>query len=377
MKRGLYYFLDVYPIVLLDFGNDNYYFKLKQLVACFRSTFNKTLRCLHPRYVIKFKILKEAYPGYNEHTLHPNTLLVHINGFKNLTQTLCKKPMRQMFYEFVCQCLKKDNKIVDKNYQVHNVEDGNINMPEEQLYECVNCDYGTVNNIEFIGFENKFYFKAVDVARYIQCSSSYTINKYVDDKNMVLWRDLKNYFNNMCVWSNYTNRWKNHTIFLKELGLQQLIMAVKKDDKLYRDIIIDVNTFDDKKFEPYIKQLSKYKKKHLKANGCVLGKMLDDTVEFIMLPNKIIYFKLRQIVKHYSLRIANYNYYCNHLKDWSQLKRNLTKCNINWKKNLVMVDAEGVYKMLKDVGLQTEAEEFFFNKIYNATTSAFNHSEKA
>nr|AGS18842.1 hypothetical protein [Pieris rapae granulovirus] len=369
MKR-CYYFQDVHPVNIFYFNNNNYYFKLNQLADCFHLCFNTIRFTTNPRFLVNFDYLKTKHPN-TTYTLHPATLLLHIQGLDHFMTKFCAKSYCDLFLHFLNECFLHNNKCVNELFQICNItnsdidDNNNVNNLIDK-YESVKCVYGVLaSNIEFILIQNKKYFKGVDVARYINCTPSYCINKYVDDNNMVLWYDLKQYIQNNFIWLNYENRWKNNTIFLKEKGIKQLLMATIGDDEILRDMLINVDNYDAAEIQQYKKQKPVYTKKLLKAYECTVGKM-NGVVDFIVTPDQNVYYKLHQIAKYYMLKINNYDYYKKYLLEWFTLKLSLKKCNINWKPNLILIEGQGIYKMLTDVGLNVEAQDFIYSKMYEA-----------
>ncbi|AAQ21685.1 unknown [Cryptophlebia leucotreta granulovirus] len=354
------FFKDSFPVTILYFGFDNYYFKLRELTNCFLLSYNKVRLLNTDKFVVSFEELLERKPNYTEFKLHPNTLLIHINGLYGFFYRFCSKYQRITFLSFLQECFLENNKHLDRKFRF--VKENEEAEEEIEDVDTVSTLCGVLpNNIEYFSINEKTYYKAVDVARYLNCSASYNINKYVDDEYMVLWGDLKLYINNNYIWKNCENRWKDNTIFLKDAGLKQLCIATQGNTKLYFDITKSVYNHDP--HLEYIKTPSRYRKKVLKAKGCVVGKISNTNIEYLVTTNRV-YFKLHQIVKQYSLRINDYTNYNTYLTQWRSLSRNLIDCNIKWKSNLVMVTGEGVYEMLKDVGLKVEAEDFIYNKVH-------------
>ncbi|ABC61212.1 unknown [Choristoneura occidentalis granulovirus] len=362
MKR-CYYFQDTHPVNILCFGRNNYYFKIKQLAACFHVCVDR--KFLPNRYVVHFGDLKKKYPN-SGYTLHPSTLMLHVNGLNEFAIKFCTNGQKLLLKNFIKRCFEGDNKLINDEYQFISKNNTDSLVEDIVEMECINCVYGVLSpqNIEFFSYLHKTYFKGVDVAQYLQCSPSYCINKYVDNENMVLWKDLKQYLLNKFVWSNFENRWKENTIFLKTEGVRQLFMAVVGNDDDYRNLLVEVDNYDKKQDQLYIKRKSFYKKKKLLADGCVVGKLVTSDVDFIMTTNKKIFFKLGQISRYFNLKINNYEQYIEHLIKWKWIKQSLKRTNIKWKPNMMMVDADGVFKMLKDVNLSAEADDFMYSTIY-------------
>lgn len=358
MKR-IYYYLDTHPVVIYYFGKNNYYFKLKHLARCLYLCMNKVCLKINKRYIITFKSLQQKYP-LTKYTLHPKTLMINLLHLNILMSTFCTTLQSYVLNNFLTECFSQEGIFINSKFEI-------VTIPQHIDYnvECLEYVQGTIlYKVQFIAFKNKMYFKAIDVVRYLQCSSFYSVNKFVDDENMVFWSDLKRYMFRNYVCNNFLNTHKENTIFLKQKGLFQLVMAVAGNDNIYREFVISVN--NNNVTENYNKQPTLYKKKILKAEHCTVGKL--QGLEFIVTSEQCVYYKLNQIVKLYNLKMRNYNEYQEYIIEWKRLKQTLGRNNINWKPNLIMIDGQGVYKMLQDVNLISAAEDFAYVKMYEAKT---------
>nr|UYX49719.1 unknown [Darna trima granulovirus] len=361
-----FYFLDTYPVTLYNFGGNEYYFKVKQLTTCLNLCANRICRDVRRHYVTTFADLKNMYPKY-KHTANPNTLMLHIKGLNGFMREFCSKVQHCLMLDFVRNCLQTNYKWVNNNYHVTSIDNNaSDEMENSEEYDCVQCVYGTTpdpHRVEFIILNEKIYFKASDVARNVlKCSPSYCINKFVDDVYMVTWGGLKKYILNRFVWSNYSNRWKENTLFLKDKGVQQLVMAMNGgNDEAYRKLLSCIHYEDCDDIGNRTKIYSScYRKKHLKAQNCVVG-FTENGLHYIVTPDLTVYFKLRQIMKIYNFKLKNYDYYDDFIVRWKHLKKHLHDCNVMWKDNLIMVNEKGVIKMLSDLNLK--ADEFIICKV--------------
>lgn len=358
------YFLDAHPVTIMHLGGDNYYFRLKQLVSCLHLNFEKVRASINRRFIIEFARLRERYPSYDEHTAHPSTLMLHIDGLNALLSKFCPDARGALFRKFLQKCLAENGKTVDSRLRVSRKSDlEESEVEDDEEFQPIASIYGVLpSNVEYVSMNDETFFKGVDVARAMGCSPSYTINKYVDDENMILWVDLKRRVWKKYLWTNFVNRWKNNTIFLNREGVRQLSMASTGNQDAYRDLIAAKDTNDES--IRYVRPRSKYVRKHPKADGCTVGK--DGDLEFIVTPDGKVHYKLNQIVKKYGLRVCDYEHYGAYLKQWDEFSDALENCNIAWKKNLVLISGQGVYKMLEEVGLVAQAEDFVYKKIHNA-----------
>nr|AIU36882.1 ORF99 [Cydia pomonella granulovirus] len=361
IMKKYYYFQDRFPVTILYAGLNDYYFKLKELTSCFYLCYNRIRVSTTDKFISPFKRLRST-----DYRLHPNTLMLHINGLNGFLERFCSRCQRHSFLAFLRECFRDDNRYLDRRFRFVVAVDYDY---DEDIYqhESVDSVCGVLpSNIEFFSVNERTYFKGLDVARHLKCSPSYTINKYVADTDMVLWGDLRRYVHDKYVWTNCKNHWKDNTIFLKETGAKQLCIATQGDDKLYQEMMDGVYNYDSGDEQVvYAKTPSRYKQKRLTAKGCAVGRLKNTGIEYITTPNHV-YFKLRQVVKQFSLRINDYVHYKQYLVEWDVLRRTLEGCNIGWKKSLMLVSGEGVHAMLSDVGLKVEADDFAYNKVYEA-----------
>ncbi|APO13969.1 ORF85 [Plodia interpunctella granulovirus] len=335
------FFDDKHPLLILTF--DNLYVKFRHLVKCFGLCFNTVRATVPPRFFTTFERLKAKYPNYEEHSLHPTTLLLHLNGVYLVLDTFCGPPQRTAFYK----CLND------------HLDDDVFEVPDRE-FDHAECTYGVLDeNVEFLALSTKkIYFKAVDVARALRCTPSYCINKYVDDNNMVLWKDLKRYLIGKFVCVGFQDKWKHNTIFLKKDGLKQLTLSVTGNMDAYDRFISNVELYDPHNAPSYVPHQNTYTKKQLCADGCVVGRTKSG-LDYIIIDTRM-YCKLYQILRLYSIRINN-SQLESYLVEWRTLRESLPHNNIHWKPNAIMISDAGVFRLLHEANRAEEAEQFYYH----------------
>ncbi|AKN80810.1 hypothetical protein [Diatraea saccharalis granulovirus] len=334
MRR--YYFMDIHPITIINLGNDDYCFKLKNLAECFNVRTARVQKELRKNFIIKFcdlsPILRRKY------TMYPTTLLLRMSGLDSFLSRFCSEPLKVSFLKFINECLNFEN------------EDNTVEYDQKE------ATYGVLpTNVEYIMIDDNVYYKSSDIVRLIRCSRSYTLNKYVENENMFTWRDLKRYLCNKFVWSNFDNRWKDNTIFLTDDGVRELTMAMGAGD-LYDQMIKDIDNHENV-FRKYIPPVTRKQQER------------DDTIcglHFVVTPDLKVFFKLNQITKRYSLRVRDMEFYRDFLVSWNDIKSH----DRNWRGELILVSDQGVYKMLTDAKLNSDAKEFMYSIVYEARTTA-------
>ncbi|UXX41892.1 hypothetical protein [Psilogramma increta granulovirus] len=371
--KGCYYFQDTHPLTIYHFGNSNYYFVLRQLAGCFCVNINRVFACINRKHIVNFAQLQLYYPT-TSYSLYPSTLMLHMSFLNEFTSKFCTPNQTQLFYEFLKICFLDSNKYLNKHFTFN---DKNNEKYDDDLQhikkENILCLYKILSpqNIRIFLYNNKTYYHATDIARYIKCTPSYCINKFVDDENMVVWYTLKQFLLNNYVCVNLKNYYKNNTIFLKKLGVTQLTMAVCGNNNLLCEL-------EQSTMIEFYKQQQQQQKHHktikVISRCCVVNRLTNGLDYLVTIISKNVYFKLRQIIKMYNLRINKLERYHQYLITWQTLKQKLDKkCNINnWKTNLIMVESTGVYEILCDVGLMTEADHFMYDTVNNIKLLIFN-----
>lgn len=351
----IYYFKEVFPVKIIHFkGTNLYYFKLRHLAKAFDVPFAKAAAVV-PK--IKFKTVKDNFPMCDE-TMYPTTLLVDFIGLELFSRCLSERD-EESLRRFISTCLGRNlsssYKFVEEPYEDDDYE-------EEVQENQAQYEFGVLSeNIEFVKLNQKCYFKAFDVATAIGCSPSYNINRHVSDSNMILWVDLRRYISHKCR-ASIPNKWKDQTVFLKRSGLRQLLLY-KNQKALYGRINMNVAHYDAQTPACYKKQATRYRKKQLFAQDCVVGKLFQQ-IDFVMTPDKRVWLKLTPFLKHYKLKKVDLLDYEQHITSWYHIEKRLS-CNIRWKHCTMLVDDVAAYKILKKFDLNSEAENFYFHYIYN------------
>ncbi|AKS25426.1 Clas83 [Clostera anastomosis granulovirus B] len=373
MKR-CYYFQDVHPLIIYHFGDDNYYVTLRQLAMCLRVSVNKVFTCINRKHTVNFAQLQLQNPT-TPYTLYPSTLMIHVARLSAFMSKFCDSGQTKLFYEFLKKCFLDDNKHLNKHYMFDKQQCSDEKVSATNVVDTVLCVYGLVleQNIHIFSYNNKTYYHATDVARYIKCTPSYCINKYVDDENMVLWCTLKRYMLNNFVCVNFKNCYKNNTIFLKKPGVTQLTMAVCGNNNLLCEL--EQSKMVEETRLCWVgegrrrRRLKPHKTLTTASECCVVGRLTNKTnfgFDYLVTAvTKNVFFKLRQITQAYGLRINTPDQYHHYLIRWQTLKQKLNNgpCNINWKPNLIMVESVGVYKMLCDANLIAKANQFMYSTV--------------
>lgn len=353
---------DSRTVLVLHYGGDRFYFKLRHLLPPLDVTIASAKARTPPKHLVTFAELKTAFP-FSLYSVHPATYFVSLQGLQYLTNGCCdfKKYRLQ---RCVSKMLLPLNKCVSDKFEVHTKnEDENITDEDDNEEENkIRCFFGVLpGNIEFCKL-HKLYYKAYDVAMAAGCSPSHNINKYVSNANMVLWKDLREYAEKLCQQS-IPNKWKGNTVFLKQRGLKQLLMA-KQKDQLYAIINLDAERYDYDQLPPiYNKQKSRYKRKKGHITGCIVGK-LNGVLDYVATAT-IVWFKLCQIRKYYKLRKFNLWDYQEYVTTWRVLERSFSECTVRWNASTIMINDLGVYKSLLNNDQQHIADPFYFIKLYN------------
>jgi|WetSurMetagenome_2_1015567.scaffolds.fasta_scaffold99629_2 hypothetical protein len=369
------FYKDIYPVKMVHLrGTSHYFFKLRHLIEVFKQPFTKVRQTVPASFTLYFSELRELFPLCDE-SLYPTTLLVSLKGLHYFAQCLNERD-QQSLHRFVEDSLAlRSNKELSADYEIiPRVEDerrsrslSRSSSPSDPPEECV---VGVLKqNIEFIKLKQskKCYFKAFDVAKAISCAPSYSVNKFVSDDNMVVWKDLRRYLEHKCRCA-IENRWKEQTVFLKHAGLKQLLL-MRKQKVLYAKINLGAAQLEEGQECPeYVKQPNRYRKKRLYAEGCVVGKLFG-TIDYIMTPDGTVWSKFSAVQRHFGLKRVDSLDYAQHITTWLQLEKMLRSrkltTNIKWKDRVVLMDGVGVYKMLKNFGLNSEAEELYFHNLHS------------
>ncbi|ABQ52032.1 hypothetical protein SlGVgp089 [Spodoptera litura granulovirus] len=332
------YFESDVPTHILCYGHNHCYIKINNLLPILGLQRKQLVKAIPQKYLLNFATLQKLYND-KTNTYYPTTLFVKLEGLQFVNG-------KNKYYKHVLEKLQELNLSIETP-----LSDG--------------CDYffGVVQpNIEVFKFNSKFYYKACDVAKAANASLSYIVNKYVDDENVVVWEDLKNYAEEK-LQKRIPNKWKNNTLLLKQAGIKQFLLRRQKQE-LYNGIIAQTECEDS---SCYIKHSSsRYKRKVLYATNCLVAK-LHNSIDFIILPNNVAYFKLKKFLKYYKLKIDMAKYE-NDVTNWKSVYNSLIQhgyeCNIKWKPDTIMINDTGVYNIMMDNKLNKEAEDVYFKTLY-------------
>lgn len=361
------YFYKNHPVFLFKIIDNVYYFKFRHLMKAFNipKFSRRTIpdECLSNVYTLK--LMYRDVEKLKSLTLHPTTLLINLRGLYHLSLCCCTDWEREEMYKFICECLSPI--CIDSSYElIEGKNSYNVKNSRRRSGEEMELDYGEKKllygvlkqNIEFIKtIQEKYYFKGLDVAKYINCTPSYVINKYVSNQDMVLWKDLKNYFKNnfKCV---VENKWKEQTIFIKYEGLKHLLFRLNKRE-LFNDIISDLynKNYDYVYFK--CKRNNNKKRKLMMEKGIVFKYKSIDCVGIF---DGTVWCKLNQFKREFDIKHIPHKH---SIVTWSdieyKLKFNNLKSNIKWKRNTLMINFSDVSKILIKLGKQKDESDFILS----------------
>ncbi|AAS82650.1 ORF88 [Agrotis segetum granulovirus] len=363
LLKMILFYNNMYPIKVIQLPGQRLFFKLRHLIKAFGISKTLIVKRVPPHCLVKFNLLK---PFCTNETLYPSTLFISLRGLQYINNDILLKYLQKSY--------QTRGLYINKSYQV--VEfDSDIEESDEceREYDLEKCTVGVVEpNIEFIKMGKRCYLKACDVARAINCASTYNIDKFVSDENMVLWADLREFLTKKCEgFAPAYSRWKQQTVFLKITGLKQLLLA-KNQKTLFAQINLALQNYSSDRAPIYIKPTSRYYKKNLIAEQCVVGKMYN-YIDFIMLPDTSVWCKLRMVRKYFSIKtLQDMSMFQEYTTTWSEidalLRSKRLSCNIKWKQNTCLINGEGLYKLLRNFELNSQAERFYFETLHELKT---------
>lgn len=365
---SIVYFDNAYPVAVLEFESTVYYFKVKHLAKAIKTPCSVILNKIPPRYVQSYEtLIKQYFPSKKR--FHPCTLFVKLEGVKYILEECCANQFyKDCLDEFVrrnvtvpaYKRLTSDYTFVDSE-NADNTESDQMDDEEELDYAAPKIRIGTLKyNVRFVAVvypKKRWYYKASDVVFESGATSTYNLTKHVADKNMVVWRDLKNYLENTyrC---RVDSEWKPNAIFLKQAGLKQLLFA-RKQQVLYSALCLSAMNYDFENPVEYVKRKPTKPGRHkqLFADECKVGKLYK-RLDYIKLPNGKTYFKFCQVVSYYKLKNVDRKLY--KTIRWADVYEDLQKNNIKWRLYTHMIEAAEVYRLLQQYGLSVEADKIYF-----------------
>ncbi|AAF05227.1 ORF113 [Xestia c-nigrum granulovirus] len=367
----LIFYEDTLPVDMLTFGATVYYFKLRHLAAVLRKPCVTIVSKIPPRYVVTYNIIVDQYPDCKQ-KCHPTTKYVRLEGVKYLIDEFCvTNYTKDCFDKFIRQNVDVPNyKRLSSDYTFEDTED----LCDEEKYD--NADNKTTTNndceptqirmgtlkynnrfVMVMGPKKRWYYKASDLFDYMKANCVYNINKYVSDKNIVKWRDLKHYLEEKYRCRIDDGDFKPNSFFLKQAGLKQLLLA-RKQNVLYNAICLSAINYNFENPVKYVNKRGASRKKQVYADQCEVGKRYN-RIDYVKLPNGKVWYKLSQCINYFKLK--NVQLYDYKIKQWADLLCDLQKHNIKWKTTIRMIEGAELYRMLNDYSLPLEADQIYFH----------------
>ncbi|AJK91755.1 bro [Spodoptera frugiperda granulovirus] len=363
----LVFFDKQYPVVMLSFNDSSCYFKLKQLAKALRVPITSITRKTPPRYLITFGALLQQYPDC-KHRHHPYTMFIQLEGVKYVYDECCATQYkRECLDKFVRRnvSVPSYNRLTsDYTFEECSDEVVYVEDDEEDDVELPPVRFGTLKQqVRFVVVLNpkkKWYYKASDVINLINASCSYNLSKHVDDKNVVVWKDLRNYLEDKFRCTLNGVDWKPNVLLLKQAGLKQLLYA-RNQQPLYSGMCLSAINYDfENPTSAYVaKKRKKRTRKLLFADECEMGKK-HGRIDYIRTPNGVTWYKFSQLIKYYRLKNVNRDQY--KTTRWGDILCDLARHNIKWKTDVLMIEGSEVYRLLQQYGLQQEADDIYFKK---------------
>ncbi|AER41520.1 hypothetical protein [Epinotia aporema granulovirus] len=354
----LVYYKDTHPLLVLYISENKYFFKLKHLLRILQINEVLARKTIPAAHLIPFHELQKEYPYYKER-IYPTTTLVTLRGIFYLGN-LCSEWELDELHAFIKSTINPEEE-EEKQEEEEEEEEEETAVPQVTV--------GVLpQNIEFISAPQRVYYKARDVCNAMGATPTYTLNKHVKDIYLVVWKDLKMYLENKHK-IKLENKWKNNTVFIKSSGLQHLLI-VTNNKPLLATIMNSVKNYNTDTVAPYIKAPRRNRQREIVAEDCLVGKIYNK-IDFVMPDNLHIYCKLKQIKTYYNIKNQHYNCY-RYTKSWSQIQRQIKRCNIKWHPATLLINEEGVYNLLMHHNYSTEATNFYMftaNEIKNKMMS--------